>query len=151
MHAEKEYSIGAPVEEVWKLTSDPKGISECIPNIKSFKEEDPTHFVVKVGHSFTFLKGTVILNFEVLSMENHLTRVRIDGKSIGSAFEILTEMRLEEHVDQTKLIWSAEMKSSGLLAAIPATVSKGAAVLLADRIFGCLEKRIGSGDCSQPS
>ena len=148
MHAEKEYSIGAPVEEVWKLTSDPKGISECIPNIKSFKEEDPTHFVVKVGHSFTFLKGTVILNFEVLSMENHLTRVRIDGKSIGSAFEILTEMRLEEHVDQTKLIWSAEMKSSGLLAAIPATVSKGAAVLLADRIFGCLEKRIKSGKCS---
>ena len=148
MHAEKEYSIGAPVEEVWKLTSDPKGISECIPNIKSFKEEDPTHFVVKVGHSFTFLKGTVILNFEVLSMENHLTRVRIDGKSIGSAFEILTEMRLEEHLDQTKLIWSAEMKSSGLLAAIPATVSKGAAVLLADRIFGCLEKRIKSGKCS---
>ena len=151
MHAEKEYSICAPVEEVWKLTSDPKGISECIPNIKSFKEEDPTHFVVKVGHSFTFLKGTVTLNFEVLSMENHLTRVRIDGKSIGSAFEVLTEMRLEGHAYQTKLIWSADMKSSGLLAAIPDTVSKGAAVSLADRIFGCLEKRIRSGDCSQPS
>ena len=148
MHAEKEYSIGAPVEEIWKLTSDPKGISECIPGIKSFKEEDPTHFVAKVGSSFTFLKGTVTLNFEVLSMENHLTRVRIDGKSIGSDFEILTEMRLEEHVDQTRLIWSAEMKSSGLLAAIPDTVSKGAAVSLADRIFGCLEKRIKSGKCS---
>ena len=148
MHAEKEYSIGAPVEEVWKLTSDPKGISECVPNIKSFKKEDPTHFVVKVGSSFTFLKGTVTLNFEVLSMENHLTRVRIDGKSIGSAFEILTEMRLEEHVDQTKLIWSADMKSSGLLAAIPDTVSKGAAVSLADRIVGYLEKQITSGKCS---
>ena len=42
------------------------------------------------------------MNFEVLSMENHLTRVRIDGKSIGSAFEILTEMRLEEHVGSDK-------------------------------------------------
>ena len=148
MHAEKEYSIGAPVEEVWKLTSDPKGISECIPGIKSFKEEDPTHFVVKVGSSFTFLKGTVTLNFEVLSMEDHQARVRIYGKSIGSTFEILTEMRLEEHTDQTKLIWSADMKSSGLLAAIPDTVSKGAAVFLADRIFGCLEERSRSGKCS---
>ena len=148
MHAEKEYSISAPLEEVWKLTSDPKGVSECIPGIRSFEEEDPTHFVAKVAHSFTFLKGAVTLNFEVLSMENHLTRVRIDGKSIGSAFEILTEVRLEEHLDQTKLIWSADMKSSGLLAAMPDTVSKGAAISLADRIFTCLEQRSTSGKCS---
>ena len=148
MHAEKEYSISASVEEVWKLTSDPKGVSECIPGLKSFKEEDPTHFVAKVGHSFTFLKGTVTLNFEVLSMENHLTRVRINGKSIGSAFEILTEIRLEENVDQTKLTWSADMKSSGLLAAMPDTVSKGAAISLANRIIACLEERITLGKCS---
>ena len=148
MHAEKEYSIGAPVEEVWKLTSDLKGISECIPGIKSFKQKDPTHFVVKVGSSFSFLKGTVTLNFEVLSMENHQARVRIDGKSIGSAFEILTEVGLEEHLGQAKLIWSADMKSSGLLAAIPDTVSKGAAVSLADRIFACLEQRSTLGKCS---
>ena len=147
MHAEKEYSIGAPVEEVWKLTSNLEGISECIPGIKSFKEEDPTHFVVKVGSSFSFLKGTVTLNFEVLSMENHQARVRIDGKSIGSAFEILTAVRLEEHLGRAKLIWSADMTSSGLLAAIPDTVSKGAAVSLADRIFGCLEQRSESGKC----
>lgn len=148
MHVEKEYSIGAPLDEVWKLTSDPKGVSECIPGLRSFEEEDPTHFVAKVAHSFTFLKGTVTLNFEVLSMENHLTRVKINGKSIGSAFEILTEIRLEERADHTKLAWSADMKSSGLLAAIPDTVSKGAAVRLADSIFGCLEKRITSGKCS---
>ena len=146
MHAEKEYSIGAPLEKVWKLTSNPRGISECIPGIKSFQEEDSTHFIAKVGSSFTFLKGTVTLNFEVLSMENHQARIRIDGKSIGSAFEILTTIRLEGHPDQTRLIWNAEMKSSGLLAAIPDTVSKGAAVSLADRVFDCLEKRSTSGE-----
>ncbi len=145
MHAEKEYSIGAPLKEVWKLASDPKGISECIPGIKSFEEEDSTHFVAKVGHSFTFLKGTVTLKFEVLSMENHIAGVKIDGKSIGSAFQILTEIRLEERDDWTRLTWSAEMKSSGLLAAVPDTVAKGAAVSLADRIFDCLEKRSKSG------
>ena len=147
MHVEKEYSIDAPLEEVWKLASDLRGISECIPRIKSFKQESPSHFVVKVDHFFTFLKGTVTLNFEVLSMENRQARIRIDGKSIGSAFEILTEMRLEEHLGQTKLIWSADMTSRGLLAAMPDSVSRGAAVFLADSIFECLEKRSKSGKC----
>ena len=147
MHVEKEYSIGAPLEEVWKLTSDLRGISECIPRIKSFKEESPRHFVVKVDHFFTFLKGTVTLNFEVLSIENYQANIKINGKSIGSAFEILTEMRLEEHADQTRLTWSAEMKPRGLLAAMPDSVSRGAAVFLADSIFDCLEKRSMSGKC----
>lgn len=147
MHVEKEYSIDASVEEVWKLTSDLRGISACIPRIKSFKEESPRHFVVKVDHFFTFLKGTVTLNFEVLGMENHQARIKIDGKSIGSAFEILTEMRLEEYLGQTKLTWSAEMKPRGLLAAMPDSVSRGAAVFLADSIFECLEKRSKSGKC----
>ena len=147
MHVEKEYSIGAPLEEVWKLTSDLRGISECIPRIKSFKEESPRHFVVKVDHFFTFLKGTVTLNFEVLSIENYQANIKINGKSIGSAFEILTEMRLEEHADQTRLTWSAEMKPRGLLAAMPDSVSRGAAVFLADSIFDCLEKRSKPGEC----
>ena len=148
MHVEKEYSIDAPLEEVWKLTSDLRGISECIPRIKSFKEESPRRFVVKVDHFFTFLKGTVTLNFEVLSMENHQARIKIEGKSIGSSFEILTEMRLEEHLGQTKLIWNADMKPRGLLTAMPDSVSRGAAVFLADSIFDCLEKRSKPGECS---
>ena len=118
------------------------------PRAQELQGRGPNTFCRQVGHPFTFLKGTVTLNFEVLSMENHLTRVRINGKSIGSAFEILTEIRLEEHVDQTKLMWSADMKSSGLLAAMPDTVSKGAAISLADRIFACLEQRSTSGKCN---
>ena len=91
MHAEKKYSINAPMEKVWKLTSDPERLSQCIPGIKSFVEKDQKHFVAKVGTPFAFLKGTITMDMEVISLENHLAKIRIQGKSLGSTFEILTD------------------------------------------------------------
>ena len=146
MHAEKKYSINAPMEEVWKLTSDPERLSQCIPGIKSFEEKDQKHFVAKVGTPFAFLKGTITMDLEVISLENYVAKIRIRGKSLGSTFEILTEVSLEEDQDRTSLTWVADMNPSGLLAAIPETVSKGAAIQLADRIFSCVERKIVSGN-----
>ncbi len=146
MHAEKKYSINAPMEEVWKLTSDPERLSQCIPGIRSFEEKDQNRFVAKVGTPFVFLKGTITMDFEVLSLEKYVANIRIKGKSLGSTFEILTEVSLEEDQDKTSLTWVADMNPSGLLAAIPETVSKGAAVQLADRIFSCVERKIVSGN-----
>ncbi len=145
MHAEKKYSINAPMEEVWKFTSDPDRLSQCIPGIKSFEEEDQNHFVAKVGTPFAFLKGTITMDLEVISLENYVAKIRIRGKSLGSTFEILTEVSLEEDQDRTSLTWIVDMNPGGLLAAIPETVSKGAAVQLADRIFSCVEREIISG------
>ena len=146
MHAEKKYSINAPMEKVWKLTSDPERLSQCIPGIKSFEEKDQKHFVAKVGTPFAFLKGTITMDMEVISLENHVAKIRIQGKSLGSTFEILTEVALEEDQDRTSLTWVADMNPGGLLAAIPETVSKGAALQLADRIFSCVERNIVSGN-----
>lgn len=146
MHAEKKYSINAPMEEVWKLTSDPERLSQCIPGIKSFEEKDREHFVAKVGTPFAFLKGTISMDLEVISLENYVAKIRIRGKSLGSTFEILTEVSLEEDQDKTSLTWVADMNPGGLLAAIPETVSKGAAIQLADRIFSCVERKIVSGN-----
>ena len=86
------------------------------------------------------------MDLEVISLENYVAKIRIQGKSLGSTFEILTEVSLEEDQDRTSLTWVAEMNPSGLLAAIPETVSKGAAVQLADRIFSCVERKIVSGN-----
>ena len=134
------------MEEVWKLTSDPERLSQCIPGIKSFEEKVQNHFVAKVGTPFAFLKGTITMDLEVISLENYVAKIRIRGKSLGSTFEILTEVSLEEDQDRTSLTWVADMNPSGLLAAIPETVSKGAAVQLADRIFSCVERKIVSGN-----
>ena len=146
MHVEKKYSINAPRSEVWKITSDPGGLSQCFPGIKSFEEKDPKHFVAKVGTPFTFLKGTISMDLEVISLENYVAQLRIQGKSLGSTFEILTEIILEEDQTSTDLTWVADMKPGGLLTAIPETVSRGAAVQLADRIFSCVEQKIVSGN-----
>ena len=146
MHAAKKYSINAPMERVWKLTSDPKKLSQCIPGIKSFEEKDQNHFVAKVGSPFAFLKGTITMDLEIISLEINVAKVRIQGKSLGSTFEILTKVSLEEDQDTTNLAWVADMTAGGLLAAIPETVSKGAAIQLADRTFSCVERKIVSGN-----
>ena len=134
------------MEKVWNLTSDLERLSQCIPGIKSFEEKDQNHYIAKVGTPFAFLTGTITMELEVISLEDYVAKLRIQGKSLGSTFEIFTEVSLEEDQDTTSLTWVADMNPCGLLAAIPETVSKGAAIQLADRIFSCLERKIVSGN-----
>src|SRR3989344_4312398 len=133
MHIEKKYILNAPASEVWKLVSDPKEISRCLPGLESFEEKKNNHFIAKVKPKFSFVSGSLELDIQVVSLKNKNAKIKMSGKSIGTTFNILTEV-----------LWSADMKPGGLMKAVPESITKGAAEQLADEIFSCMKKKIES-------
>ena len=142
MHIEKKYILNAPASEVWKLVSDPKEISRCLPGLESFEEKKNNHFIAKVKPKFSFVRGSLELDIQVVSLKNKNAKIKMSGKSIGTSFSILTEAKLKDVKGKTEVLWSADMKPGGLMKAVPESITKGAAEELADEIFSCMKKKI---------
>lgn len=73
------------------------------------------------------------MDLKFITPKPHLIELKIGGKSIGSNFEIAAHIQLIGNQETTLIEWTSEMKSGGLLKAIPDTVLAGAAVQMADR------------------
>ena len=142
MRIEKKYVVNSPSSKVWKLVSDPKEISECLPGLESFEEKSNKHFIAKIKPKFSFIRGSLELDIQVISLKNKNAKIKISGKSIGTSFSILTEAKLKDLKGKTEVLWTADMKPEGLMKAVPESIIKGAAEELADEIFSCMKKKV---------
>ena len=133
MHVEKKYSINVPIEKLWGLISVPDSAIGFLPDIESYQRLDDSNFVLKARAPFSFISGTIKMDLNFITPKPHLIELKIHGKSIGSNFEISAEIQLIGDDETTWIEWASEMKSGGLLKAIPETVLTGAAVQMADR------------------
>ncbi|PZC51019.1 MAG: Carbon monoxide dehydrogenase subunit G [Chloroflexi bacterium] len=133
MHVEKKYSIKAPISKVWGLISKPESAIGFLPDIQSFQRVDDSTFTLEAKAPFSFVSGTIRMDLKFITPKPHLIELKIGGKSIGSNFEIAAHIQLIGNQETTLIEWTSEMKSGGLLKAIPDTVLAGAAVQMADR------------------
>ena len=133
MHVEKKYSIKAPVGEVWSLISKPESAIGFLPDIQSFQRVDDSTFTLEAKAPFSFISGTIRMNLKFVTPKPHLIELKIDGRTIGSNFEIAAEIQLSGNQETTLIEWTSELKSGGLLKTIPDTVLAGAAAQMADK------------------
>jgi len=136
MYVEKEFLIKSSPKSVWDLISNPKLFGKsCIPNLKSYKEINKKKFVVKVTPLFAFLKSSITMDWKILGLGKNKGRLNINGKLIGSTFNVLTNLKVLKKNKDSLLKWDAEFELEGLLKLVPETIVKGAALKLAGIIF----------------
>jgi len=87
---EKTFQVKEPVEQVWKLLSDPASVAPCVPGARLTEKLDERNFKgsvsVKVGPSVTDYKGEV--RIERLDAEAHEIEMAgrgLDTRGRGSA------------------------------------------------------------------
>ena len=115
-------------DEIWDKVSDLQFMSQFIPDLDRLEQVDSDQLRCRVKPSFSFLTGTLQLQFTVLQRDrpNHL-KVSIVGKKIGAGLTL--EVILSLAADpQTRLSWEAEIQQrTGLLKPIGSSLIQAAA------------------------
>jgi carbon monoxide dehydrogenase subunit G len=90
VNIEKTFQVKAPVDQVWKLLSDPRSVVNCVPGAQLNEAVDDRTFkgalTVKVGPSVTDYKGEVrIERLNPVVHEIEITGKGLDVRGKGSA------------------------------------------------------------------
>jgi carbon monoxide dehydrogenase subunit G len=145
MHIEKDYLIKSKTRTVWKFITDLKNFGTCIPNVENYKEINNRHFIVTVKPKFVFLEGTIIMDWVIVRLGKNNGELRIKGKAVGSAFDLLSKLKVLNKNNNSLLKWEVDvLKLTGLLKAVPKTIIKAVGIKLADEIFDNLKTKINN-------
>lgn len=118
---EKTFQVKAPVDQVWKLLSDPRSVANCVPGAQLTEAVDERTFKgavsVKVGPSVTDYKGEV----RVERLDPGVHEIEITGKGMdvrgkGSASMKMTGTVRALPDGTTEVLTVADVNVVGILA-----------------------------------
>ena len=117
----KTFQVKEPVEQVWKLLSDPRRVATCVPGAKITEQVDEKTYKgtisVRVGPSATDYKGE--LQIVRLDAENHEMEILGKGQDVkgrGSASMKMTSKLRGLEDGGTEVTSVAEVNVVGILA-----------------------------------
>ncbi|MFQ5621334.1 MAG: CoxG family protein [Candidatus Nanoarchaeia archaeon] len=142
MKIEKDYEIRATSSKVWALISNTKKFGECVPYVESSETINPKHVKLRVRPAFAFLKGKIDMDWKVTALKKNEGKLKIEGKLIGGGFTVLTTLKAKAKGKNTVLNWKADATMKGVLRPIPTSLIQGAATILADKMFACVEAKV---------
>src|ERR1700676_1073454 len=127
MQIEKTFQVDEPVEKVWSLLSDPRGVAICVPGAKLTEQVDEKTYrgtiTVKVGPSTTDYKGE--LQIVRLDQDNHEIEIIGKGQDVkgrGSASMEMTGKARALESGGTEVTSVSEVNVVGILAQMGARV-----------------------------
>jgi carbon monoxide dehydrogenase subunit G len=137
--------INAPREKVWTFLSDPYGVSQCAPGVKSVEVIVPEkQFKVVAGVSFGSLKVTFDTTVDLLEQDppTH-SKVRAHGTAPGSAVDVNGDLFLSDNPDgTTELKWSANVVVVGTIASLASRLMGGMTRKLSGAFFDCIKAKL---------
>jgi carbon monoxide dehydrogenase subunit G len=137
--------IAASREKVWIFLSDPYGVSQCAPGVKSVEVIVPEkQFKVVAGVSFGSLKVTFDTLVDLLVQEppTH-SKVKAHGTAPGSAVDVSGDMYLSDNPDgTTELKWSADVTVVGTIASLASRLMGGMTRKLSEAFFECIKTKL---------
>jgi len=123
----EQFDIAPP--DLWGRLNDMAFIASVIPDVDKIERLEPTGFTCKVRPRFSFLTGSLELNFAIVEsapIEKLIVRSR--GKGIGAAIVVDIEIHLTPAATGTNLDWTGTIVSrEGLLKPVSTSLIQGAA------------------------
>ncbi|SRR6266481_4159157 len=123
--------------ELWARLTDLAFVSSVIPDVDRVDRIDASGFTCRVRPRFSFLTGSLELNFELIE---HVAPVRLKvrsrGKGIGAAVVVDAEIGLAAGDNGTELRWTGTIVSrDGLLKPVSAALIQAAAKRVIDSFW----------------
>ncbi|MFI5421202.1 MAG: carbon monoxide dehydrogenase subunit G [Nitrososphaerales archaeon] len=142
-HLDGAEIINAPPEKTYSRLTDPNFMVGAVPDIQSYKVLDGDHFEAKIKVGISIVRGTIDMKFAILDKRdgNHAKLVA-DGSGAGSKMHIDSIIDLLPDPQGTKMVWSADVEVSGLMAGIGSQILKGQSEKQVSEIFTNVKQKI---------
>jgi carbon monoxide dehydrogenase subunit G len=147
---EGERTLHQDSQTCWTKLSDPRFLSECIPNaelaasVGQSGPESPSQAQFRVRPGVSFVRGTLDVTIKVEKGEpGKSARYSIHSRAIGSSSDAEALLELEPVAGSTHLRWKVEIKTlGGLLKAVPQGLIKASAQKVVADIWSAVEKKL---------
>ena len=119
MEIRKEYVINASADKVRNFLTDLKQVTSCIPNLEKAEIETPAKFKGKIKPPFSFVKGRLAIESELVQSGKDGFTAIVKGSSIGASFHATLHIMITEG---TAVRIDAKVETFGLLRTIPKSI-----------------------------
>jgi carbon monoxide dehydrogenase subunit G len=119
MRLEGQFRVKAPQQEVYNFLTDPRKVSQHMPDVKEVEVEDDDHFTVKARVGISHIKGTMVMKLTISNRQPPTsTTVTGKGSGLASVVDMVTGFTLQAgEAGETIVNWSGDVTVSGSLAA----------------------------------
>lgn len=134
--------------ELFGRLTDMSFMSGCIPDVERVERTGPQGFACRVRPRFSFLTGSLTLEFEVReATANERLRVISRGKGLGGGLVVEVDLLLKGVEMQTDLEWAGTIVSrEGLLKPVGAALIQGAAERVIESFWRRFRERLAAPD-----
>lgn len=126
---EGDRTFARPPAELFARLTDPRFLTECVPDVESVKEVTADGAVLVLRPGFAFVRGTLEVRLRLADVvAPSSARVVLASKGIGSSADVEASLALAAAGEGTAVHWVAEVKQlGGLLKLVPGGLIRGAA------------------------
>jgi carbon monoxide dehydrogenase subunit G len=114
MKVEGTKELGAPVQLVWDVLSDPTRLAKLLPGVESFEIQDDRHWSAAV--KIPLGMGGLKLSFKFEKTEERpieYSKLSAKGQGVGAIVAMETQFHLAPDGDRTSMRWEAEVRVAG--------------------------------------
>jgi carbon monoxide dehydrogenase subunit G len=119
MHLEGQFRVQSSQETVYNFLTDPRKVSQHMPDVKEVEVEDDDHFTVKARVGISHIKGTMVMKLTITDRQPPTsTTVTGKGSGLASVIDMVTGFTLQAgDAGETIVNWKGDVTVSGSLAA----------------------------------
>ena len=118
MRLEGQFRVHAPQDTVYDFLTDPRKVSQHMPDVREVEIEDQDHFTVKARVGISHIKGTMVMKLTITNRQPP-TSTTVIGKGTGlaSVVDMVTGFTLQTADGGDTLVnWTGDVTVSGSLA-----------------------------------
>ncbi|MCS7126209.1 MAG: SRPBCC domain-containing protein [Aigarchaeota archaeon] len=144
MKFEGKMVLNSRREDVWNFISEPSKVIECVPGLEEYSVEEGKRVTAKVKVSIGFIKGTFRASSSVVKEDhqNYTAKLKLSGSGVGSGFDALVDLKLNELEYGTEFIWLADVNVSGPLGSLAKPMLEGYVRKIVDQLFDCIKRKL---------
>src|SRR5262245_61175138 len=146
LHFEGDKTFPQPPDDLCAKLSDARYLVECIPDVESVSQSDPSTATCVVRPGFAFVRGTLTIN---LSVTNALAGKTVQcvarSKGIGSTSIVEAALTFAPEDQGTRVHWTADVQElGGLLRAVPKGLIQASAQKVIADVWKAIESKLAS-------
>jgi carbon monoxide dehydrogenase subunit G len=144
VHFNGEKDFPQAPADLWSKLSDARFLVQCIPDVQSVGQAEPTTAACVVRPGFSFVRGTLEVTLRVAeAVAGTSVRVLAQSKGIGSSSAVEAALAFAPQSEGTHIHWSVDVKElGGLLKAVPQGLIKAAAQKVIADVWAQVEARL---------
>ncbi len=146
MKLEGTIDVGAPIESVWNVVTDPRDLATCVPGVRGLERTDDSTFQGVIEIALGPMRGAFDFRAAVAEREVGRTFAAVvDGRDSVTRSDVRVTVEVDlEPVDPstTRLNYEASVEARGRIAILGEMILRATASHLIAHVVRCLRAKL---------